>query len=173
MGYSLVSRTTQNKKSKQTTLCSVTGVNPIRTHGLGVWGGRRVVVGVRVDEKLYKAFKPVAMLFFGSVCRPIEAFMASVISAQKVGVNPKMTMEIGKLVIERNIRSRRKLLVEETEVTEKVMVTVTCGHVDCEKVAVGHGVFREKLPLPLCDDHFGEAQRSYGQWTKLCLLEAK
>lgn len=118
------------RKTKQTNLCSLTGVNPPRTHGFGVWGGKRVVVGVRIDEKLYEAFKPVAKLVFGSVCRPVEAFMAAVVASNqaqqltsKLGVNPSPTVEIGRLVIERNVRTRRKLVVEETneEVVEKVV----------------------------------------------------
>lgn len=39
--------------SKQTSFnASNTGVNPIRTHGFGVWGNRRVVMSIRIDEKL-------------------------------------------------------------------------------------------------------------------------
>lgn len=116
------------RKTKQTNLCSLTGVNPLRTHGFGVWGGKRVVVGVRVDERLYEAFKPVAKLVFGSVCRPVEAFMAAVVASNqtqqltsKLGVNPSNTVEIGKLVIERNVRSRRRLVVEETKEVREVV----------------------------------------------------
>lgn len=117
----------QHKKNKQITLDgSQTNVN------FGVWGGARKVVGIRIDENLYKAFKPVARRVFGSVCRPIEAFMASVLTMQAEGnVNFGNTVEIGKLVIERNLRSRRRLVVEEeTEITH----TVTCSW--CHKPAV-------------------------------------
>lgn len=125
------SEMTKKRKYKQATLLgdSQTNVN------FGVWSGRRVVVGIRCDEKLYAAFKPVARRVFGSVCNPIESFMASVIGlANTDNVNFGNTVEIGKLVIERNLRSRRKLVVEEeTEVTE----TKTIGCSWCHKPAVG------------------------------------
>jgi len=92
---------------------SITGVNPSRSHGVGVWGNRRIVVGIRVDEGLYSAFKPIAQGVFGSVCSPIEAFMASIVAAHGEGVNFGKTIEIGKIVIERNLRARRRLVVEE------------------------------------------------------------
>lgn len=92
---------------------SITGVNPFRSHGVGVWGNRRILVGIRVDEGLYSVFKPIAQRVFGSVCRPIEAFMACIVATAKEGVNFGNTIEIGKLVIERNLRSRRRLVIEE------------------------------------------------------------
>lgn len=116
----------QNKKFKQMQFnACATGVNPIRTHGLGVWGNAREVVGIRIDKKLYATAKPILIDVFGSVCRPIESFLATVVSTYNSktldftsGVNPRNTIEIGQLVIQRNVRSRRKLVVEEeTEVS--------------------------------------------------------
>lgn len=106
--------TTAPKPEKTSTQSdSITGVNPSRSHGVGVWGNRRVVVGIRVDEGLYSAFKPVAQSVFGSTCRAIEAFMATIVACSSEGVNFGKTIEIGKLVIERNLRARRRLVVEE------------------------------------------------------------
>lgn len=98
-------------------------VNPEpRSHGVGVWGNPRVVMGVRVDGELRKAFKRAAVDLFGSVCRPVEGFMVSVVEAHKgsgegsgltpgltVGNRPEVKVEIGTLQIQRNLRSRRML----------------------------------------------------------------
>jgi hypothetical protein len=92
---------------------SLTRVNPVRTHGLGLWGNRRVVFGVRVDEELKKRFNLVAERVFGSTCNPVESFMAAVVGCYQNptldGVNPSIT--IGEIRIERNLRERRKLVV--------------------------------------------------------------
>ena len=155
---------TRKIKFKQTNLCSITGVNPPRTHGLGIWNSERVVVGIRCDKKLYQAFKPLAEQFFGSVCRPIETFMATIISTVNnnklnngVGVNPSLTIDIGKLVIERNIRSRRRMVVEEEkEVVEKVevnqeRVVCGCGNLAEFKVFINDSQSSEGLkPVFLC-----------------------
>lgn len=119
---------------------SMTGVNPTRTHGVGVWGGRRKVVGIRIDEKLYKAVKPILLGVFGSVCRPVESLFATIYSCYNNknlevdgGVNPSLTIKIENMNIQRNLRSRRRLIVEEeTEVTETK--TITCSW--CHKPAV-------------------------------------
>ncbi len=74
--------------------------------------GRRKVVGIRVDENLYNEFKPVAKRVFGSVCRPIEGFMASVVALDRMGANFGNTIEVHEIKIERNLRARRGLPVE-------------------------------------------------------------
>jgi len=166
------SRKRGRKSTGQQTLSSITGVHPKRTHGFGLWNNERKPHTIRIDDKLFKTFKPVAIANYGSVCRPIEAFMASVISthptAEELRVHPSNTIEIGKLVIERNVRARRAL-VEETEVTETVTV---CGHVDCKEVAVGSGVWRKKKePIPLCADHYKEAEKLFWIWSHVQPLE--
>ena len=149
---------------KQTNLCSITGVNPPRTHGFGVWGGERVVVGVRIDNNLYEAFKPVAKAVFGSVCRPLEAFMATVVSSYQTknldngfGVNPSLTIDIGKLVIERNVRSRRRMVVEEEVETTDVVSFQKCWrcHDSCDvllKVRYSSGIVKPSCPSCLESD---------------------
>jgi len=97
------------EENETTNSDSKTNVNT----GFGVWGNRRKVVGIRVDEELYNRFKPVAKRVFGSVCNPIECFMASVIAMAETHVNFGNTVEIGKLVIERNLRARRHMVVDE------------------------------------------------------------
>jgi len=104
----------------------MTGVNPIRTHGLGIWGNRRVVMGIRVDEKLKIEATKVLKALYGSTCRGIEAYLAGLVATYQTqvieGVNPSNTISIGKIVIERNLRPHRKLEVME-EVAEKVTET--------------------------------------------------
>lgn len=117
----------QQNQSKQTQFnSSMTGVNPRRTHGFGVYKGRRVVWSVRVDETLLKQAKPLLRGKFGSDCRGVELWLAGLVATQKgselTGVSPSNTVEIGTLVIERNIRTRRKIVVEE-----KMEVKVSCG----------------------------------------------
>lgn len=96
---------------------SITGVNPKHSHGLGIWGNPRVVMGVRVDSELKKRFNLVARRVFGSVCNPIESFMATVVSCAESGVNFGNTIEVGTIVIERNLRERRSLIVEKAKPT--------------------------------------------------------
>jgi len=117
--------------------------------GFGVWGNRRVVVGIRVDEKLYEAFKPVAKQVFGSVCRPIEAFMASIIATAQTEVNFGQTIEIKEIRIERNLRARRALVVDKPD---------QCGFRGCKQLAVGSGVWRGEKEYQLCQKHSAEAK---------------
>jgi len=71
------------------------------------------VFGIRVDESLYLAFKLVAMRVFGSVCRPVESFMATIVALGRHPPNFGNTIEIEKIVIERNLRERRRLVFEK------------------------------------------------------------
>jgi hypothetical protein len=104
----LVSLSSTENQNHNQTQDSITGVNPKRSHGFGLWGNERVVIGVRVDKELYLRFKSVSKRVFGSVCNPIESFMAAVVGLAENGVNPSNTIRIGKIVIERNLRERRK-----------------------------------------------------------------
>jgi len=164
------------RKNKQTQFDSSAGVIPKRTHGFGLWGGERKVVNIRIDEKLYKATKPILKRYFGSVCGAIEPYLASIYSIATTtkldgenGVIPSITVDIGNMNIRRHLKPRRKMVIDESDVE----VTVTCGHVDCQKVAVGSGAWRKRKMLPLCADHYEEAENTYGNvWSDLRLLEA-
>jgi len=82
-----------------------------------VFGGRRVVVGLRVDEGLYADFKAVAKRRYGSVCKPIEAFMATVVSLDRVPNVDFGSIVIENQTIERNqTRERRNLHFVSCEV---------------------------------------------------------
>ena len=117
----MTSSKTKAPKQTQFNTC-MTGVNPIRTHGMGIWGNPRKVMGIRVDEKLKKEATVALKAIFGSTCRGIEPYLASIVAMyhnrEIDGVYPSNTLSIGKIVIERNLRSRRKLLVPVEEVTE-------------------------------------------------------
>ena len=95
-----------NKKTTKTKQDSSTRVNT-------VFSGPRVVFGARVNEKLKKRFVEVAKREYGSVCRLQEAFMAAVLAVSPLKVNSSKTVHIEKIVIERNLRPRRRLEVRE------------------------------------------------------------
>jgi len=153
-------------KIKQLRLDSMTGVNPKHTHGLGIWGNERVVMGVRVDKGLRKEFKQVAKAKFGSTCNPIESFMAGVVGAYRhdleLGVNPCNTVSIGEIKIERNLRERRKLEVDVEPVNE----ALRCGFTGCEEEAKGLGVYKG-VQYRLCFRHLAEAKANRKAWTVL------
>lgn len=141
---------------------SNTGVYPRRTHGLGNYGGDRVVWSVRVDSKLLEEAKPVLKQYFGSTCRAVELWLSALISTEKCsklsGVYPRNTVEIGKLVIERNIRSRRKMVIEET--TEEVITMAKCFVNDCLNEAVTTARYKpEDAEYKICCIHAQEYRR--------------
>jgi len=99
-------------------------VNPVRTHGFGVWNNPRVSTSFRMDSKLAAAFKQFLIAKFGSTCRGIETIAVALLASSKVqtdiGVNPLTTSNITQIhfdpiTIERNVRTRRKLVVSEEE----------------------------------------------------------
>jgi hypothetical protein len=169
-------KTQRRHKQKQLRIDSMTGVNPKHTHGLGIWGNERKVWSCRCDEKLGKAFNRVAMAKFGSICNPVESFMATIIGAYKTeqirGVNPSLTIDIGEIKIERNLRERRKMTKTVTVETEtESEVTPVCGYVKCNKHAVARGLFQGKREYLLCEDHFAEAKVDGSNWSGLVVLK--
>jgi len=88
---------------------SVTADSRCERHGVGLWGGSRKTTGIRVDEKLYKAFKPRAEAIFGSTCKAFECFMAAILACPQVTDSRGNTIKIDKIVIERRLRERRRL----------------------------------------------------------------
>jgi hypothetical protein len=149
----------------------ITGVNPseilglaektkVRTHGLGCWGNPRVVMGVRVDSELKKQFTAVSKRIFGSTCNPIESFMATIVASAQNGVNFGTTVEIGKIVIERNLRERRKLEVERAD--------GLCEFAGCCEVAIGRAVWlSNKREYTLCKLHLRQASADRKNWRVL------
>lgn len=131
----------------------ITGVHPKHTHGIGLWNNPRKPISIQLDEKLYKAFKKVAIAKFGSVCHPIEVTMAAIIGAYKqeqiTGAYPTNTsIEFGQIIINRNTQERRKLTRTHTETdtetleTEGSVVCCVCG--DDAVFRVGDKLYCEK-----------------------------
>jgi len=156
----------KKQKTKQLRLDSQTRVNPRRTHGLGIWGNPRVVMGVRVDKKLKLAFTEVAKARFGSTCNPIESFMSTIVGVYSnellAGVNPSATISIGEIKIERNLRERRKLEVDVEPVNE----ALHCGFTGCEEEAIALGLYKG-VQYRLCFKHLQEAKNNRKVWTVL------
>lgn len=150
---------------------SITGVNPARSHGVGIWGNPRVVFGVRVDSELKKCFISISKRVFGSTCNPVESFMAAIVGcvehAEKLGVNPSKTVsiQIDEIKIERNLRERRKLVVEEVKPVAAVAPEVKCDF--CGKVPVV-GSFRHMCGIQkrACGYHAG-ILKTYPKWEKV------
>ena len=111
-------------KKKKTNNNSQTKVNYLDYVKSSFYSGKRRTIGFKGDLGLYTRFKPISKEMYGSTCRAFESFMASTIAAYdnkvnfSLGVNPINVDQY--VVIERNIRSRRKLVVDETEVKHEV-----------------------------------------------------
>lgn len=116
---------------------STTGVYPPRKHGFGIWGNPRVPMTVRVDKEIKKQFKSFSKRVFGSTCLPLESLIAgllqAVTTAENKGVYPSSTVplrfDVGKIVIERNLRPRRKLDWKPDDIGfSDVDACGLCGH---------------------------------------------
>jgi len=110
--------TTKTKKTKPTSSTdtkgdnSVTKVNHSKSAAFKYMTGERDTVGFKSDLGLYAGFKPLAKRVYGSVCHAFEIYMIAVIEAVEKGVNFSNTskpINIERIVIERNLRPRRKL----------------------------------------------------------------
>jgi hypothetical protein len=80
--------------------------------------GKREPIAVRIDTGLYSAFKPLSKRVYGSTCKAVEVYMIALIEAVENGVyfsNTDKPIHIDKIVIERNLRERRKFEVEHDD----------------------------------------------------------
>lgn len=80
--------------------------------------GERVSTGIRVDSGLYSRFKQVSKHVYGSTCRAFELYMIALIETTENGVHFSDTQQpirIEKIVIERNLRPRRSLPLQDCE----------------------------------------------------------
>ena len=144
---SISKETTSNDSSTNVSFCEgkVSSVNFPRKL---VYDGGRNVVSIRVDKTLYLAFKIVAKRRFGSVCKPIEAFMAGVITLDKLPEAYLRNTVVLNQTIERNLtRERRNVTF------------VGCEVARCRGVAVGQVTWRGR-PLLMCRKHFVEFKES-------------
>lgn len=159
------------QQNKQTQPDSITEVNPseilvnqqktrVRTHGVGCWGNPRVVMGIRVDSELKKQFTAVSKRIFGSTCNPIESFMAAIVATSQTGVNFGNTVNIEKIVIERNLRARRDLEAEVNPDSSVVKdVCVVCG-----RSAFGVVTRADDSRVFLCKIHYDVAKPKAKSW---------
>lgn len=162
----------QHTKHKQLRIDSLvcTGYTRPHTHGLGIWKNPRVPFTVRVDKELKKQFSLASKAFSGSTCSAIEYIMAAYVgaykSAQINGVYPTLTVDIGTIKIERNLRERRKLTIE-TE-TEESVTFQKCGYRGCNNEAVGKGLFvQSNTEFLLCADHLNGAKHNRKNWANI------
>ena len=83
----------------------------------------------------------------GSICRPLECFMIAFLALNKEEVNFNKTVSIGHLHVERNLRSRRRLVAD------------ICGYQDCNQQAVASGIYLpQNMDFFLCRLHFRKAK---------------
>lgn len=91
---------------------SMTNVHFLENHVYKYVSGDRKPIAIRIDSGLYSRFKPLAKRVYGSVCHAVEVYITALISAVETGVYFSTTekpINIENIVIERNLRPRRKL----------------------------------------------------------------
>jgi hypothetical protein len=79
--------------------------------------GKRLPITIRINSDLYRDFKPYGKAVYGSICRSVESFMAACLLTDDEKVHFCHTdngLNIGKIVIERNLRPRRKLEIADS-----------------------------------------------------------
>ena len=128
--------------------------------------GRRKPISIRIDTGLYSAFKPLSKRIYGSTCKAVEIYMITLIEAAENGVHFSDTdkpIHIEKIVIERNLRERRKLEIKDN--AEPSEVRISCGFRDCRNEAVGKAIWLEnKTEFEVCAFHLAEACSNSKLW---------
>lgn len=132
---------------------------------------KREVISFRGNSELYNEFKKVSKALYGSTCRAFEFYMASVVLATRQKVNfchTQQPIQIGKIVIERNLRPRRVFeYAGEIEQTETVTKTETKKRLVVGDVPDYSGYPLEKL------DRLHRRYRNSGQMGKSALVCAE
>ena len=122
--------------------------------------GERLPITIRINNKLYEEFKPISKALYGSTCNCVENLMAAIVLATRNKVHFSNTMnpiKIGKIVIERNLRPRRKMEIEGD--------SGFCGFEGCRKGAVGSGVYLPRdEPYQMCVEHLEVAKDNPKDW---------
>lgn len=130
-------------------------------------GGKRRPVTIRQNDKLYSDFKPVAKRLYGSVCRAIETFEAVIVTVADENVyfsNTEKPLHIGKIVIERNLRPRRALEVNESVEIAEVDES-KCAFCDKNTVAIFRDLKLGNLK-EVCSYH-AESLRQHPKWVEV------
>jgi len=100
--------------------------------------GIRLPTSIRINSELYKEFKPVSKVLFGSICRAIESFMAAVVIAERNNVhfsNTQHNVRIGELHIERPVRPRRYLPEQDFEIFKQELSNSLQKCYCCNKIS--------------------------------------
>jgi hypothetical protein len=117
-----------------------------------VFTGVRKTVGFKCDTGLHGEFKRVAQAKFGSICKPLEAFEIAVLALNKEQVNFGTTVHIENLNVFRELRTRRKGVVDK------------CGFAKCDEPAIAEAIWKEQKIFPLCIKHLMEAREDPKSW---------
>jgi hypothetical protein len=117
-----------------------------------VFSGKRKTVGFKCDTGLHNEFKRVAQAKMGSVCHPLEIFEIAFLALNKEQVNFGTTVRIENLNVMRDLRTRRKGIMDK------------CGFKGCDNPAIVEGIWREKKIFPLCGKHLLEAKKDPKTW---------
>ena len=128
--------------------------------------GKREPISIRIDTGLYSAFKPLSKRIYGSTCKAIEIYMIALIEAVETGVHFSDTdkpIQIGKIVIERKLRERRNLELEEN--AEASESRIKCGFNRCRNEAVGKAIWLQRnQEFEVCSRHLAEACSNPKLW---------
>lgn len=146
---------------------SITNVHFSERAASAYVSGVRKPIAVRIDTGVYKRFKPLSKRLYGSTYKAVETFMIGVIELSEKGVhfsNTEKPINIDKIVIERNLRSRRDL----DYVVESGLDLSKCQY--CGRHASGKFRYRPtKEVYGLCSRHAQELL-SYGP-TWMCVKD--
>lgn len=131
--------------------------------------GVRKPVCVRIDSGLYLAFKPVAKGIYGSVCNAIETYMAALIltanNPASICNTKGASINIENIVIERNLRERRKLELKDDTIGNKNTICTVEG---CKAEATGTAIWLDREEQHnLCKAHLAEAKNNPKLWRVL------
>lgn len=130
-----------------------------------VFTGVRKTFGFKCDTGLAEAFKPVAKHYFGSICRPLECFMIAVLALQKEQVNFGETVKIENLHIERNLRSRRRLVIDE-EITVAEVMEPCCDFCNNKPVVGVFQTVKSGIQKRACSIH-AKFLRGHSKWKEV------
>ncbi len=134
-----------------------------------VLSGVRKTFGFKCDTGLKEAFKPVAKQYFGSICRPLECFMLAVLAIRKEQVNFGETVKIENLHIERNLRSRRRMVIDE-EITVIEKIEPLCEICHKKPPVAVFEVVKSGIQKNTCSD-CAEDLRTHPKWKEVHVSE--
>jgi len=132
--------------------------------------GVREPISIRIDTGLYARFKPLAKRVHGSVCRSIELYITTLIESVETGVHFSHTerpINIDKIVIERNLRPRRKLEFEDSFEDHEISSVVEGSRDSCAvcgRPSFARGINKDGSRVFLCRSHFRDWKKHFVSW---------